>query len=630
MVAPLFMEENMKKSYIFLCLIITFVFLYGAPHNVANASSNMDGGGTGGGTQSGSSQNYYTSGDDGVRITIIDATTKRRAGGTLTIDYFNRDKSGKSIIHFGKVCKIEYMGAAGYSSIVDLMQSDDDYLVNSDGKTVGYYMPEMPTIVSSSVGNSDIDEIKAYFNNETPLRAIAKRVGMTYDEMISGKYKLIIEPVIYLTYQGMYIAMTAHEAAKFDLLLGGSMTTGGDLRAKFVSFTHKNLPLSIFLKTQDLGIHRWIGSKYNRVNNGDILNYLGIGILSFYNPDDPFEIDADLEVKSFTYRPDTDVITSVDVSAGSNGDGATGDNPITVQFRGDLITTTEVSGIVIPAGGSRPVWFKWHTPNVTEKTTSYIDVSVIAGDGNVNGRIKIQISPIAEKEPYNPTADDKKPYGWSDVYLPRIPNFPKTGALYSYTSPVTSLSWHTYTCTVRNEGTGEYYEDPSGNLIEYQRRVYDFTTNNYVAKLISSAAAIFPDTNTKPANKKSTEIKSGYGIEETVSSEIVTSSYQSAVTGMQTSVTYFPEFFYKTYRRIGKLPGADLRSTIQFPVSQYSIRKNRIHFLPIWYPDTEYKVYIEVLDAWTPAGMLCYNTTASIQVKGSMWDDWYIEIGDSD
>jgi hypothetical protein len=638
MAIPFLMEEFMhikKYSYMLIKILVSTIFILFLIPTYTYANSNMDGGGSGGGSGSGTNNNYYSTSDYGVRITVIDTRTNRRADGTLTIDYHKTGKGDKTVYDFGKVSKLEYMGVAGYSNPQSLSWSLEDYTVNSLGKTVSFKVDDLPVIISSNTtGNSDIDEIKRYFNNRDRLIGIAARSGIDYETMICGNYKLIFEPIIYLTFEGDYIAMTAHEAALFDMMLGGSASTGGQLRTKFVSFTHKNLPLAIFLEKKDLGVNRWTDSKYNRVTNGDILKYLGIGILSFSENtviDNP--VDPDIDTGAFTYRPNTDVITSVEVSAGSGGWGATSDNPITVQFSGELIPTTQVSGIVIPAGGSRLVWFKWHTPSVTVKTTSYIYVNV-SGAGSATGTIKVTINPIQEKEPPNPTADDKKPYGWSNVYLPSIPAFPKIGALSSFSSPRKSLSWHTYTCTKRYVFTGSYYTDSEGNELEdgygnpipIYETVYDFTTNYYSATLVSTNAALRPDSNTSITNKSITEVKSGYGVELRINSSVTSSGGAGTITGIQTAVTYFPEYSYANYRRISKMLGAALNSTLEFPVNLYSIKGSRIHFLPIWYPDKEYKVYIETLDAWTPAGMLCDYTTASIQVKGSMWDDWNIGI----
>lgn len=606
------------KRYITIIMIIFAFILLTNSYQVKADDPNMDGGGSGGGTQGGSSDNYYSSDDDGIRLTVIDVNTGIRTEGTHTIDYYRKNKDGKKIIHFGKVCKLEYMGVSGYQAAKELRQSSEDYKRNDAGETVAFQVEEMPIIVSSSKGNSDIEEIKRYFNNEDRLRKVASRVGMSYDELISGRYKLIIEPVIYLTFNSMYMAMTAHEAAKLDMSLGGTSTTGGQLRAKFVSFTHKNLPLSIFLKKKELGVKNWTGSKYDRVNNDQILTYLGIGILSFESED----LETDVDSVDFDYRPDTDVITYVDVSVGNSGDGATSDNPITVTFSGDLIGTKVVTGIVIPPGGSRPVWIKWHTPKVKEPDilASTINVAVTGGSAS-NATIKVKIKPIARIEPPNPTADDTKKSSWTDRILP---DFPKLTELKSYTEPVTSRSWRTYTCTKKSVWLGDYYTDEEGIEHKIYETVYEFNENNYTAAITAMKAAITPDTTVRKSNPDDNIIKSGYGIELKVSSIISGSS--SSITGMQNAVVYFPEFEYKWFRRIGTTPGADLNDIIEFPVNVFSIRGSKIHFLPIWFPDKEYKVYIETIDAWTPAGMLCDKTTASINVEGSLWDDYHLGV----
>lgn len=581
------------------------------------ADPNMEGGGSGGGTQEGSTDNYYSSGDDGVRLTIIDMSTGRRAANTYTIDYFRKDKTGKSILHFGKTPKLEYMGVQGYAAAKGLVQSNEDYQVNTEGVRVSYWIEDMPIIVSSSLGNSDIDEIKDYFNNEARLKGIAARVGMSYEQMINGNYKLIIEPIIYLTFKSNYMALSAHESAKLDMALGGTLTSGGELRAKFVSFSHKNLPLAIFLKRNEMGVKKWRGSKEERVHNGDILEYLGIGILSF-TPD----LVTDIDGGDYLYRPDTDVISSVNVSVGASGNGATVDNPITVTFSGDLISTTSVTGIVIPPGESRLVWIKWHTPMVDKITKSTIHASITGGASTTSSvTLKIVIEPLKQSEPENPTADDKKPKQWNDNIMP---NFPATQALKNVSSPVRRLSWHTYTCTKRSVWNGDYYEDEHGNQYPIYETVYDFTRNNYSASLRKISAVITPDKTVENANPNKTKIKSGYGIEMNLNSTV--NGSPATVTGIQNAVVYFPEYQYKKYWRIGTLPGAALESTIQFPINQYSLLDSRIHFLPIWFPDKEYKVYIEIFDGWTPAGMLSDYTTASITVKGSMWDDYHIGI----
>lgn len=613
----------MNRKLIFVCIMICgfalcYCIMLSSLITVGAAGDgNMDGGGSGGGTQSGTSQNFYSSGDDGVRITIIDVKTNCRTTGTRTIDYYRIDKSRKEINHFGKVCKMEYAGLGGYTSSRSLALSKERYdKVNN--VQVAYQFSDLPTIVSSSSGNSNIEEIKSFFNNERVLRTLASDAGITYDEMINGQYKVIIEPIIYLTFQGKYIAMTAHEAAKLDMAMGGTTTSGGALRAKFVSFTHKNLPLAIFLKKKDLGIKPWTGSKYNRVQNGSILTYLGIGVLSFAKQGN----EVDLDGGSYVYRPNTDVITSVDVSVtDGDPDGASCDNPITVRFTGQYIGTIYKTGITIPQGGERKVWIKWRTPDTKERIAINIVATITkGGTDTASVSIPIVIKPLTLKEPENPSADDVKPRSWTSSISPA---FPTTSVLSRFSSPVTQRSWHTYTCTKRKviDYYDTYYVEDEWFEIPVYKTVYDYTVNTYSARLNSTTVTVYRDHNVANANKSSTQIKSGYGIEVKVKSSVSGND----CTGIQSFCAYFPEFAYKKYRRDGKLPGASLFSTIELPINLYSLKGNRVHFTPIWYPDGTYQVYVETFDCWTPGGMLCGTGKGSIKISGSMWDDWHIQ-----
>ena len=98
---------------------------------------------------------------------------------------------------------------------------------------------------------------------------------MDFDTLIGGDYKLVVEPLAYLCYNGQQFAMTATEAALYDQVVNG------DLRKKLGTLTHKNLPLAIFLEEADLGYAAWSGSRTEKASNGDIISSLGIGIVRF-------------------------------------------------------------------------------------------------------------------------------------------------------------------------------------------------------------------------------------------------------------------------------------------------------------------------------------------------------------
>ena len=120
---------------------------------------------------------------------------------------------------------------------------------------------------------------------------IAELTGFNYKTLINGDYKILLEPIAYMTFNGMKMAMTATEAALYDQQLGGG------LRSKMVSLSHKNLPLAMFLETPDLGYPAWAGSTTTAASNTDIISSLGLGIVRFSEAEPPQVSNYD-----YTYR----------------------------------------------------------------------------------------------------------------------------------------------------------------------------------------------------------------------------------------------------------------------------------------------------------------------------------------
>lgn len=107
-----------------------------------------------------------------------------------------------------------------------------------------FYNPaqSLPQIISTSRGGANLTAIKQYFTDEQVIRAIAGYVGMDFQTLTNGEYKLLLEPIAYVTFEGVRTAFTATEAAKYNQLRGGL------LRKKMPSLSHKNLPLAMFWK----------------------------------------------------------------------------------------------------------------------------------------------------------------------------------------------------------------------------------------------------------------------------------------------------------------------------------------------------------------------------------------------
>jgi hypothetical protein len=120
-------------------------------------------------------------------------------------------------------------------------------------------------------------------------------------------------------------------------------------------------------------------------------------------------------------------------------------------------------------------------------------------------------------------------------------------------------------------------------------------------------------------------MKSGYGINNAVTSSFSSNAPSNHVTGAQNAVSYFPEFSYNTYWRLLDRTASGYSSRLEFKNNQYSTYNQRAHFTPVWYPNGTYTVYTWLMDAWTPAGMLSMNLTDSVNIQGSVFDDWHIK-----
>ena len=201
----------------------------------SSGDPNIDNGG--GGLKDGSSENFWNPGNDGVRVTVVDAETG--AVKSSSIDYSNKNASD-IMFHFGNKCKTDYISGT------PLVVSTSEYVCLTP-------TPPLPTIISDGGSAVDIETIRSYFTDEQVVRGISNHIGMDFDKLTGGDYKLMIEPIMYITYNGIRTAMTATEAALYN------MQTGGDLINKMGPLSHKNLPLAMFLEKDDLGYTAWNG-----------------------------------------------------------------------------------------------------------------------------------------------------------------------------------------------------------------------------------------------------------------------------------------------------------------------------------------------------------------------------------
>lgn len=583
----------MKKSLLVVFMLI-IMLLSGALVVSAEGSGNVDGGG-GNLNQGTKAYNWPGNSYQGVRVTVVDAETGVIVAGP--IDFTNKDLSvvASNMFHFGKVSKIQYRNGAA------LTLQLSDYT---------YYNPDnpLPTIISSNSSKASITQIKRYFCSEGAASMVANKVGMDVAVLTDGSYKLVIEPVIYLIYNNLYFAMTTTEAGLYNQMLGG------DLGAHFPTVVMKNLALALFLEKADLGFSAYTGSKTTARTTEEMIGTLGIGIIGYKGaPPTVAEYDA-------VYRIDTDVITSTTlytVEEINNDARAT----VTFSMGG---RSYQMSGVVVPKNGSQIVWVKWHTPS----EPCEINIQISTNKGSLaTTSIHANVVDMDEDPPPDPMADDRY-----DSYI--RPALPAGQNVTSLTWGVWRCWWHANWVWVsdwdwedddHSDSCPDDCTSSHGHWVDNGEWVdkgwYDYEQDRYSASL-NAAMEIMPDAMNPTASGDT--MKSGYGISMIATAEIRSGAPSSHITEPQICVAYFPEFEYKDYWRLLERTNPGYSSIFQFKKNEYSTYGRRTHFTPVWFPDGNYTVYAQVIDAWTPAGMLQIHLNDALTIHDNLFSDWHV------
>lgn len=532
---------------------------------------NLDG--SGGSLGSATTTNSWSSGNDGVRVTVVTADTGSPVA--TPIDYTNKTPSGA--LHFGKVSKSHYR--SGYSLSI---QSNYTY----KNPTMS-----LPTVIQAG-GN--ISALKSYFTDRVVVDMISSDTGIPYDMLISGDYKLLLEPIAFLTFNGTFYAMTATEAGLYNSMLSGT------LQSVMGALTHQNLPLSMYLATSDLGFSAWGGTSASRVTDSQISSYLGLGIVTFVEVVQPDPTD-DIH---YIYRTDTEVISAVTVTATSE---ITPDDNAYVRFTAN--GTTYSKQFVCPAGGSQLVWFKWTTPSDEQ----VVNIPVTTTKGRLDkSQINAQIVQLEENPPPDPG------------YYDRNDRFSlTTNSTNNYNNLANSWSeywawWQENWVWVETDPmTGAGYWDDQG--------WWEFEVNNY-SMTVSATLDLYP--NDLVVTASSDTMKSGFGVSVKANSQVSTNRTIPTYdyTSTQNAFAFFSEFDFLSYNRWLEKTGTHY----EFKVNEFSHFGQRVHFTPLWYPDTRYEVAVVLFDMWTPAGQLYVTTDDYVNIVGDMYDDWTIRTATAD
>lgn len=550
--------------------------------------------------------------------------------------------------------------------------------------TITEYVTDNPPPIPITNGGN-INSVKSYFGDTRTLIGLidgfASQLGTSREGLVTniyftiegetkqypseeilpvkvdGQYQnkvpwlIIYEPVIisYLKDGTTILAFTATEYALAQKL--GYFNFKSGLDGQYISgLTHSDLPNSIFLEESWFGYP--ITSAYadgvlwseDRIISGG-----GWGMRMLRG--NAANVEENDTTYDYEYRVDTDVITSVRIFASED---ITPDNrhESEVAYSNPISNTATVTmtangyskstEIVIPNGGSELVWIKWHTPITPSDVNIQVQVSGNSAariDGTSSSTtITSKIVDLDQNPPPNPTANDRND-SFNISSIPEKAN--KTTAEWGIYSSywIQDWVWHpkweweadwelvaVYGWINTIDGPvwgviGSQWEDygqwvDNGKWVDEGDWEFDYTT--YAATL-SATMDLKPDSKVPTANGDT--MKSGYGVNVDIQNNVFSNAPSSHITYVQNAISYFPEFNYDTYWRL-----LDMTSygNFEFQNNKYSTYNNRVHFLPIWYPDGNYTVYTEVIDMWTPEGMLRINLSDSVTVEGNLYSDWHI------
>lgn len=476
----------------------------------------------------------------------------------------------------------------------------------------------------------------------------------------NGKYQnkvpwlIIYEPVVisYLKDKKTVLAFTATEYALAQKL-GYFNFKFGSTGQYIIDMTHSDLPNSIVLEENWFG-YPVVSALRDGVYWSDdrIISGGGWG-MRMLKPNATNIVKNDTTY-DYEYRVNTYVITSVRIYASED---ITPDNRDESESayknpKKNIATVTMTANgysksteVVIPRGGSELVWIKWYTPSTPQDVV--INVKVTGNSAaKIDGRSRSvtlmgKVVDLDLNPPPNPTANDtNKGFSIESITVKADKSSATWGMYHCRWIPewVWHPKWQWQSKWVKKRYTyhhsGGCKEDGScpghrrtkwvdrgkwvdnGHFVDEGDWKYYFT--NYSAEL-SANMDIYPDE--KSPTAKTSIMKSGYGINIDVSTNLYSNAPSSHITYAQNVISYFPEFKYQNYwRLLDRISYGDF----EFKKNKYSTYNNRVHFTPIWYPDGRYTVYAEVIDMWTSEGMLRINLDDYIKIDGNLYEDWHI------
>jgi uncharacterized surface anchored protein len=438
----------MKRTISLLLAFVLLVGMFGTNVFAADGDpldENGDTGGTGPGG-SGSLNEYWSGSWQGMRITVIDVTDTadilngtvrgKVAAGTVSVDISNLEPSsgfftrttagdgstaltyGNKVTHFGKVSKMEYRDGEAIAS------------------TNNGYTFQPVTGLPSLMGNTQASAqtIKDYINNQAMLTQIASWCGISsYDELTSGKYKLLCEPIMYALIGTNKFAFTPTEAALFK---PHGNQTGWPL-------INNTLANAFYLEYDELGWNKWTGSTNTNQPFQTIIDSLGMHIYSIAPDDVPLPQKGKIKI----IKKDTDTNASLAGATFEVKKGGTTIGTFTTNSSGEITTGDLDFGEYTVTETA--------APNGYELNTTPQTVNLTVGGATVSVTFK-------NKKDTPPPPSDPPP---TEVEFKKVEYGTEIGLSGGVFKVVQLSHWERHLIDPNGNDLGEFYDDDNGDAL---------------------------------------------------------------------------------------------------------------------------------------------------------------------
>ena len=336
---------------------------------------------------------------------------------------------------------------------------------------------------------------------------------------------------------------------------------------------------------------------------------VGTVVSGVYHKKDTGNLTGTLHVSDHYYE-DTDVTGAVDISyvnANPNQDLIPASGVKVKITAGSSVVTEDV---LCPVNNHSWIPFKFRTPDTGGSDSVPLNIRVeidstnALSETNENDNIltqQINVDSTKFTEPAATTYQPTAPSSWQGIQAGDYPS-------------ASSYSWQEW----RYEGGGLVLKDFSVQASASMQLTPDSR----------AASSVFDsDSNTWT-------MRSGYGFGDTTQLHVTTNyDRPELITLPQRIRVYFPEFDYDQVNNFRELEqtgrtGADTDYTVTYAFKQNSQSDilARLHFTPLWFPDGQYVVLENARDLWTPAGQINLWGSGTINISGSVYDDWHASV----